>query len=541
MNQKSERSYFHQGICYQASKRCLQDRWDSATDTTASEAQPHAIPAAQSLQSGLTVKSETGSGAGRQEIPVRVLLLDGEEVTLKMDRQAMGHELMSRVCDGQDIIEYDYFGLTYTDKRYGTWFWLDLDKKIIKQISDTADWQFFFQVKFYPPEPAMLQDEITRYQLVLQVRQDVYTGKLPCSWVTQALLGSFVAQSEVGDYDPNLHHDTEYLKKFEFVRAPTEQLLQKISELHANNKGMKPAQSDMKYLETAKRLELYGLDLHPARDLENVEIYIGVGFSGVVIYRDRIRIGRFAWPKVLRISYKKENFFLKIRPDYAEPVEATVGFRLPNPHLAKRLWKSAVEHHAFFRLKEPRLQKHSPNGPFSLKLGSRHQYSGKTFFQYRTTNIDRPITDSERVQRGERAASVPASLNRAGLQYSSMHSLNRTHPRDMTIGKSTSRDYFGPTRAPPASLEELTGGEDNLCDPTMTTEAAVAFREKFLFVITIETAEEDAGEDLSGGVEQQDSFAVIAELPAPCTFEEMNDCPILELLGNLSTAPHLQE
>ncbi|VDN22905.1 unnamed protein product [Dibothriocephalus latus] len=123
-----------------------------------------------------------------------------------------------------------------------------------------------------------------------------------------------------------------------------------------------------------------------------------------------------------------------------------------NPHLAKRLWKSAVEHHAFFRLKEPRLQK---QGHHALTVGSHHQYSGKTFFQYRTTNIDRPLTESERAERGERAASVPASLNRAGLQYNSMHSLNRTHPRDMTIGKSASRDYFGPTRAPPASLEEV--------------------------------------------------------------------------------------
>ncbi len=82
----------------------------------------------------------------------------------------------------------------------------------------------------------MLQDETTRYQLALQVRQDVFTGKLPCSWVTQALLGSFQVQSELGDLDPAVHQGTDYLRQFEFVRNPTEQLLQKISELHGTHK-----------------------------------------------------------------------------------------------------------------------------------------------------------------------------------------------------------------------------------------------------------------------------------------------------------------
>ncbi|KAL5968076.1 Band protein 3 [Taenia solium] len=403
-------------------------------------------------------------------VTAHILLLDGEEVSMKLSKRAFGLELLERICGGQDIIEPDYFGITYSDKKLGTWFWLDADKKIIKQVPDVADWQFYFQVKFYPPEPTMLQDETTRYQLVLQVRQDVYTGKLPCSWVTQALLGSFLVQSELGDYDLTAHGPgIDYLKQFEFVRSPTDQLLQKIMELHKTHTGMKPGQADIKYLETAKRLDLYGLDLHPARDMENVEIYIGVGYSGIVVYRDRVRIGRFAWPKVLRISYKKNYFYLKIRPDYAssltEPEEAVVGFLLLDPQLAKRLWKIAVEHHVFFRLKEPRAVKRGPIG--FLGRSARIQYSGRTFFQYRTTQIDRPaagtndaLEDSPRPAH-QRTASVPVALNRvsihltcgyttppAGIRYNSVHSLNRTHPRDMTIGKAQSSDYLGPTIQP---------------------------------------------------------------------------------------------
>lgn len=50
------------------------------------------------------------------------------------------------------------------------------------------------------------------------------------------------------------------------------------------------------------------------QDSEGVEIMLGVCSSGLLIYRDRLRINRFAWPKVLKISYKRNNFYIKIRP-----------------------------------------------------------------------------------------------------------------------------------------------------------------------------------------------------------------------------------
>ncbi|TGZ67528.1 hypothetical protein CRM22_004743 [Opisthorchis felineus] len=383
----------------------------------------------------------------------RVIMLDGEEISFQLDRNDTGQSLFSRVCQHADIVETDYFGLTYVSNKLRTWFWLDPEKKVNKQLRNGEQWLFSFQVKFYAPEPTLLQEDITRYQLALQVRQDIYTGKLPCSWVTQALLGSFMVQAELGDYDEREHGgSTDYLKEFEFVPSPTPQLLQKIAELHKTHVGMKPNQADIKYLETAKRLELYGVDLHPVRDTENVEIYLGVGFHGIVIYRDRLRIGRFAWPKVLRISYKKNNFYLKIRPDNAEPVETIIGFRLLNHHMANRLWKAAVEHHAFFRLKEAR----SPHGP-SAPLSSKGSYTGHTFFQYRTMNINRPHPHFDRSLMKRRTASMPMGLNKAG----SMHTLNRAHPRDMTVGRTQDTDSLGSVQ-PPLSFTRHSGSTGHL-------------------------------------------------------------------------------
>ncbi|CAH8625500.1 unnamed protein product [Heterobilharzia americana] len=367
----------------------------------------------------------------------RVIMLDGEELVFHLNRDDIGQVLFDQVCQNLDLYETDYFGLTFVSNKIRTWFWLDLQTKIGKQLRNNEQWFFYFQVKFYPPEPSMLQEDLTRYQLTLQIRQDVYTGKLPCSWVTQALLGSFMVQSELGDYDAEKHIGLDYLDEFEFVSSPTPQLLKKIAELHKTHTGMKPNQADIKYLETAKRLELYGVDLHPARDTEDVEIYIGVGFHGVVIYRDRLRIGRFAWPKVLRISYKKNNFYLKIRPDYSEPVEAIVGFRLLNPHLANRLWRAAVEHHAFFRLKETPTPKRPL--PTSSLNKSQFRYTGRTFFQYRTMNIDRPHPRFNRSMLKRRTASMPTGLNIS----MNMHTLSRSHPRDMTIGRTQNNDQLG--------------------------------------------------------------------------------------------------
>lgn len=50
---------------------------------------------------------------------------------------------------------------------------------------------------------------------------------------------------------------------------------------------------------------------------------LGVCASGLLIYRDRLRINRFAWPKILKISYKRNNFYIKIRPGEVSTMTVT--------------------------------------------------------------------------------------------------------------------------------------------------------------------------------------------------------------------------
>ncbi|XP_055489712.1 band 4.1-like protein 3a isoform X12 [Leucoraja erinacea] len=320
----------------------------------------------------------------------KVTLLDGSEHTCEVEKRAKGQVLFDKVCGQLNLLEKDYFGLSFRDSENQK-NWLDPAKEIKKQIRSGL-WQFAFNVKFYPPDPAQLSEDITRYYLCLQLRDDIISGRLPCSFATHVLLGSYTVQAELGDYDPD-EYGTEYISEFRFAPNETKELEEKVIELHKSHRGMSPAEAEMHFLENVKKLSMYGVDLHHAKDSEGVDIMLGVCASGLLIYRDRLRINRFAWPKVLKISYKRNNFYIKIRPSEHEQFESTIGFKLPNHKAAKRLWKVCIEHHTFFRLVSP-----EPPPKKFLTLGSKFRYSGRTQAQTRRASslIDRPAPYFER-------------------------------------------------------------------------------------------------------------------------------------------------
>ncbi|XP_061216669.1 protein 4.1 isoform X36 [Neopsephotus bourkii] len=321
----------------------------------------------------------------------KVVLLDDTLFECAVDKHAKGQDLLKKVCDHLNLLEEDYFGLAIWDTPTSR-TWLDPAKEIKKQVHG-GPWDFTFNVKFYPPDPAQLTEDITRYYLCLQLRQDILTGRLPCSFATLALLGSYTVQSELGDYDPDLH-GPDYITEFKLAPNQTKELEEKVVELHKTYRSMTPAQADLEFLENAKKLSMYGVDLHQAKDLEGVDITLGVCSSGLLVYKDKLRINRFPWPKVLKISYKRSSFFIKIRPGEQEQYESTIGFKLPSYRAAKKLWKVCVEHHTFFRLTSTEA---IPKSRF-LALGSKFRYSGRTQAQTRQASalIDRPAPQFER-------------------------------------------------------------------------------------------------------------------------------------------------
>ncbi|KAM6915251.1 band 4.1-like protein 2 isoform 3-T4 [Xenentodon cancila] len=343
-----------------------------------------------------------------------VNLLDGTDFSCEVEKRAKGQYLFFKVCEHLNLLEKDYFGLTYNDSHEEK-CWLDPTKEIKRQIRSN-NWQFAFNVKFYPPDPSLLTEDITRYLLCLQLRDDVASGRLPCSFVTHTLLGSYTLQAEFGDHEPDQPRPLDFINQLTFAPTQNKEMEEKILELHKSHRGMTPAQADVQFLENAKKLSMYGVDLHHAKDSEGVDIMLGVCANGLLVYKDRLRINRFAWPKILKISYKRNNFYIKIRPGETEQFESTVGFKLQNHRSAKKLWKVCVENHSFFRLNAPE----PPTKARFLTLGSKFRYSGRTQAQTRLASslIDRPApnferTSSKRISRSLDGAPV-ISITEAG-------------------------------------------------------------------------------------------------------------------------------
>ncbi|XP_025830146.1 protein 4.1 homolog isoform X3 [Agrilus planipennis] len=379
-----------------------------------------------------------------------VTMLDGTVLDIYIERKVKGQDLLDKVCKAVNLVEKDYFGLTFAD-RQDPRCWLDLDKRIVKFIK-AEPWKFNFQVKFYPPDPAQLQEDITRYQLCLQIRNDILSNRLPCSFVTYALLGSYLVQSELGDYDPD-SMKSNYLKDFKFAPNQTPELEQKVMELHKTHKGQSPAEAELHYLENAKKLAMYGVDLHPAKDSEGVDINLGVCASGLLVYRDRLRINRFAWPKILKISYKRHNFYIKIRPGEFEQFESTIGFKLANHRAAKKLWKTCVEHHTFFRLVTPESNQKSSLFP---RLGSKFRYSGRTHYETKKMPIERPAPHFERSLSGRRLTSRsmdPLGSNQLEDEYNEINK-RHTMPHPIEHMYTPEKDEYALKSRPPKANKE---------------------------------------------------------------------------------------
>ncbi|XP_018105027.1 protein 4.1-like isoform X12 [Xenopus laevis] len=335
----------------------------------------------------------------------KVTLLDDTVYECNLEKHAKGQDIFKKVCSHLNIMEEDYFGLAMWESPTCK-VWLDLLKDIQKQVHG-GPCEFTFNVKFYPPDPAQLSEDITRYYMCLQLRKDICSGRLPCSFATLALLGSYTVQSEVGDYEEDLH-GVDYVSEFKLSPNQTKDLEEKVVELHKSYRSMTPAQADLEFLENAKKLTMYGIDIHQAKDLEGVDIKLGVCSGGLMVFKDNLRINRFPWPKVLKISYKRSSFFIKIRPG-EEQYENTIGFKLPSYKAAKKLWKVCVEHHTFFRLTS---SESIPKHRF-ISLGSKFRYSGRTQAQTRHASalIDRPAphfvrTGSKRASRSLDGAAV---------------------------------------------------------------------------------------------------------------------------------------
>ncbi|XP_067271771.1 tyrosine-protein phosphatase non-receptor type 4b isoform X3 [Pseudorasbora parva] len=310
------------------------------------------------------------------QVVCNVLLLDNTVQTFRVNKQDQGRILLEVVYKHLELTEQDYFGLQLADDSSDSQRWLDPNKPVRKQLKRPSPHYLRFRVKFFVSDPGKLQEEYTRYLYFLQLKQDILSGRLPCPQNTAVVLASYAVQAELGDYSHS-EHLPGYLSEYSFIPNPPQDFEKEVAKLHQEHNGLTPAQSEFNYLNAARTLELYGVELHYARDHCNAEIYIGVLSAGISVYKDRVRVNHFPWLKIVKISFKSKQFFIQLRKELTENRESLLGFNMMSYRACKNLWKACVENHTFFRLERPV----PPERNLFLQyftLGSKFRYCGRT-------------------------------------------------------------------------------------------------------------------------------------------------------------------
>ncbi|KAH8362908.1 hypothetical protein KR084_002915 [Drosophila pseudotakahashii] len=302
---------------------------------------------------------------------VRINLLDETEFIHEIKDDLPGQALLDVVFARLNLIETSYFGIRYIDEENQT-HWLDPASRISRQLKPKSDpYDLYFGVKFYAADPCKLLEEITRYQLFLQVKQDVLQGRLPVAFELAAELGAFVVQSELGDYDQR-RHSKGYVSEFRLLPNQSNELETRVSELHQQLKGMSPSSAELNYLDKVKWHDMYGVDLHPVLGEDSVEYFLGLTPSGIVVLRNKTTVAHYYWPRIAKVYYKGRYFMLRI----SDKNLSTYGFETPRKSACKHLWRCCVEHHAFFRQVRvaplPSSQSHAAD---LFQLGSRFRHS----------------------------------------------------------------------------------------------------------------------------------------------------------------------
>ncbi|XP_041352919.1 uncharacterized protein LOC121371237 isoform X2 [Gigantopelta aegis] len=407
-----------------------------------------------------------------KHVNIRIQFLDDTVHAFPIPVKAVGETLWACVCQHLQLLEADYFDLQYYSE-HKLQSWLDRDKPILKQLP-SPDTPLKFCVKFYTPDPGLLEDELTRYFFALQIKQDLLLGVMPCSENTAALLASYIAQAEIGDCLDE-YQDHTYLSSIKFVPHQTPDLEQKIMEYHKQHIGESPSEADLNLLDTARKMELYGIRMNQAKDHEGVPLNLAVAHMGVLVFQNSTKINTFSWAKIRKLSFKRKKFLIKLHPESYGYYKDTVEFFFDSRNECKSFWKKCIEHHAFFRCQV--VKKLPRKKARVVSRGSSFRYSGRTqkeLMEYVRGNIDTlKKLQFERSASGRISSRSTSVTPKIAMKSTSIHNSSDLHNSTASSGShilDTPHDnHISPTRVETAEIhsDSSMSGSRSLGSPRM--------------------------------------------------------------------------
>ncbi|XP_036835313.1 FERM domain-containing protein 3-like [Oncorhynchus mykiss] len=307
-----------------------------------------------------------------QEIQVTIRLLDDSEISCSIQRETKGQFLVDHVCNHYSLLEKDYFGIRYVDPEKQR-HWLEPNKPIVKQMKSHQPYTMCFRVKFYPHEPMKIKEELTRYLLYLQLKRDVYHGRLLCPFADAAYLGACIVQAELGDYDQD-EHPPDYIQDFKLFPKQSLKLERKIIDIHKNElRGQCSAVAELHLLQRAHNLETYGVDPHPCKDFTGSTAFLGFTATGFVVFQGNKRIHLLKWADVNKLKFEGKTFYVI---GIQKEKKLVLTFHTSTPAACKHLWKCGVENQAFYKCAKSSQIKTVSSSNIFFK-GSRFRYSGR--------------------------------------------------------------------------------------------------------------------------------------------------------------------
>lgn len=314
---------------------------------------------------------------------------ESDPLTVTFQNDTRGQYLIDHVCSSLDLVEKDYFGLRYVDKEKHR-YWIDPLKLAHKQLKDVSPPILSFRVKYYPSDPGRVKEDITRYYLFLQLVRDLHRGRLLCSPDQVIQMSAYVLQAEFGDYEVEFPND--YVAQAKMVFKLIQGHEGEVIERHKALRGKTPAEIEILFLDAASKLDTYGVDPHPIKDVSGASMCLGVTHQGIATIQKEAKVDLFKWKQIDKLDFEGKHFIVILT---AAEKKQKHDYKCPTAVACKSLWKHAVEQRYFFTLSSSYTAPKVKAGRGLFRRGSSYRFRGhcqsEVFAQSAVIDRDAPI------------------------------------------------------------------------------------------------------------------------------------------------------